>query len=104
MASVSLSTFIWPTANSLSSSNISPFTNEYKFTVLPFSFNPTLSLSSFVVCAFGSRYWFSLFASDKIGCFFKGIGQTAVNMVKGAIQHPIKTALMIGASFIPVEF
>lgn len=39
---------------------------------------------------------------SKIGNTIKGIGKGAVNMVKSAIKHPIKTALMVGACCIPV--
>lgn len=39
---------------------------------------------------------------SKVGNTLKGIGKGAVNMVKSAVQHPIKTALMVGACCIPV--
>lgn len=39
---------------------------------------------------------------SKIGNTIEGVGKTAVNMVKGAVKHPFKTAAMIGACFIPV--
>ena len=37
-----------------------------------------------------------------IGNTIEGVGKTALNMVKGAIQHPFKTAAVIGACCIPV--
>lgn len=36
------------------------------------------------------------------GNVLEGVKNTAVNMVKGAVQHPFKTAAMIGACCIPV--
>ena len=37
-----------------------------------------------------------------IGNTIEGVGKTALNMVKGAVQHPFKTAAVIGACCIPV--
>ncbi len=39
---------------------------------------------------------------SKVGNVVKGVFKQAGNMVKSAIQHPFKTAAMIGACFIPV--
>ncbi len=39
---------------------------------------------------------------SKIGNVVKGVAKGAVNMVKGALQHPIKTALTVAACCIPV--
>ena len=39
---------------------------------------------------------------SKVGNIIKGVFNQAGNMVKSAIQHPFKTAALIGACFIPI--